>query len=184
SNNLNTPLHKNNLIDRLLLDVRLTELKSLNDFKILVNMIEETQSKNSYVKYGRYVEDCAKNLEWHKLLSTSIVAQTLLRMSLSPNNLILSGILDISTLINENIPTVMKALKKKKLDAITSQASLDRNNDKGPIKKYDIFGMCKDEKYNIELMLGEISHGPQDETHIHSIENRNKLGKGAKDSLD
>ncbi|CAG8497046.1 17393_t:CDS:2, partial [Dentiscutata erythropus] len=69
-------------------------------------------------------------------------------------------------------------------DAITSQASLDRNNDKGPIKKYDIFGVCKDEKYDIELILGEISHGPQDETHIHSIEDRNKLGKGAKDSLD
>ncbi|CAG8714386.1 1320_t:CDS:1, partial [Racocetra persica] len=57
-------------------------------------------------------------------------------------------------------------------DAITSQVSLDRNNDKGPIKKYDIFGVCKDEKYYIELIFGEISHGPQ--THIHSIEDRNK----------
>ncbi|CAG8680644.1 11286_t:CDS:2 [Dentiscutata heterogama] len=33
-------------------------------------------------------------------------------------------------------------------------------------------------------MLGEISHGPLDETLIHSIEDRIKLGKGAKDSLD
>ncbi|CAG8486418.1 7320_t:CDS:2 [Cetraspora pellucida] len=102
-------------------------------------------------------------------------------MPLSHNNLILSGILDIPTLISEKTPTIMKALKNKKLDAITSQASLDRNNDKGPIKKYDIFGVYKDEKYDIELLLGEISHRPQDKTHIHSIEDRNKLGKGAKD---
>ncbi|CAG8673608.1 7250_t:CDS:2, partial [Dentiscutata heterogama] len=225
-----------------------------NELKILINIIEETQSKNSYVKYGRYIEDCAKNLGWHELLCDSVydplrlveaknqiinlqyknvndvvktIAQTLPSMLLSPNNLILSEILDIPTLTSESSP-IKTSLKKKKLwklvkkpikflllpdnveqfvikvwknseyqtcrpninestwghnvikpiidfieydleteilirwDAITSQASLDRNGDKGPIKKYDIF----------------------DETLIHSIEDRIKLGKGAKDSLD
>ncbi|CAG8616539.1 8391_t:CDS:2 [Racocetra fulgida] len=47
--------------------------------------------------------------------NVKIVARTLPRMSLSSNNLILSGILDIPTLISENTPTIMKALKKKKL---------------------------------------------------------------------
>ncbi|KAF0450889.1 hypothetical protein F8M41_002101 [Gigaspora margarita] len=70
------------------------------------------------------------------------------------------------------------------MDAITSQVSLERNGVKGPIKKYDIFGVCKSEKYGLELLLGEISHGPLDETYKHSTEDRIKLGKGAKDSLD
>ncbi|CAG8461309.1 14745_t:CDS:2 [Racocetra fulgida] len=156
-------------------------------------------------------------------------------MSLSPNDLILSGILDVPTLISEK-SLIMKALKKAQLwksvnepiellslpdnveqfvneciknknktieipkrdaslfvrirnlvdsmDAITSQESLERNGVKGPVKKYDIFGVCKSENYDLELILGEISYGPLDETYKHSIEDRIKLGKGAKDSLD
>ncbi|CAG8837667.1 33226_t:CDS:2, partial [Racocetra persica] len=64
------------------------------------------------------------------------------------------------------------------------QASLERNGVKGPIKKYDIFGVCKSENYDLELILGEISYGPLDETYKHSTEDRIKLDKGAKDSLD
>ncbi|RIB24350.1 hypothetical protein C2G38_2139286 [Gigaspora rosea] len=61
-------------------------------------------------------------------------------------------------------------------DAINSQASLERNGVKGPIKKYDIFGVCKSENYDLELLLGEISYGPLDETYKHSTEDRIKLG--------
>ncbi|CAG8781689.1 21100_t:CDS:2, partial [Gigaspora margarita] len=57
-------------------------------------------------------------------------------------------------------------------DAITSQVSLERNSVKGPIKKYDISGVCKSEKYDLELLLSEISHGPLDETYKHSTEDR------------
>ncbi|CAG8680631.1 11285_t:CDS:1, partial [Dentiscutata heterogama] len=42
------------------------------------------------------------------------IAQTLPSMSLSPNNLILSGILDIPTLTSESSP-IKTSLKKKKL---------------------------------------------------------------------
>ncbi|CAG8604095.1 17_t:CDS:2 [Gigaspora rosea] len=35
-----------------------------------------------------------------------------------------------------------------------------------------------------ELILGEISYGPLDETYKHTTEDRIKIGKGAKDSLD
>ncbi|CAG8588880.1 1723_t:CDS:2 [Dentiscutata erythropus] len=55
---------------------------------------------------------------------------------------------------------------------------------KGPIKKYDIFGVCKNESYDLEFILGEISYGPLDETKKHSIKDRIKLSKGAKDSFD
>ncbi|CAG8853477.1 718_t:CDS:2, partial [Gigaspora margarita] len=69
-------------------------------------------------------------------------------------------------------------------DTVTSKASLTRNGSKGPIKKYDIFGICKSEQYELELILGEISYGPFDETYKHTFEDRIKLNKGAKDSLD
>ncbi|KAF0493516.1 hypothetical protein F8M41_021374 [Gigaspora margarita] len=164
-----------------------------------------------------------------------IMAGTLSTMSLSPNDLILSGILDVPTLKREKSP-IMKELKKAKLwklvnepieflsspddveqfvikcienknhnikipkkhaslfvriknlvdsmDAVTSQATLGRNSAKGPIKKYDIFGVNKNENYDLELILGKISYGPLDETYKHTTEDRIKLGKGAKDSLD
>ncbi|CAG8604112.1 18_t:CDS:2, partial [Gigaspora rosea] len=103
--------------------------------------MEETQRKNSYVKYGRYIEDCAKNLGWHELLNTliydplrivetknriinlqyknvndivKVVAKTLPTMSLGPNDLILSGILDVPILKSEKSP-IMKELKQAKL---------------------------------------------------------------------
>ncbi|CAG8615197.1 2385_t:CDS:2, partial [Dentiscutata heterogama] len=127
-------------------------------------------------------------------------------MSLSPDNLILFEILDILTLTNNVEQFVINCIENKdknikipkkhaslfvriknlinSIDAITSQVSLDRNSDKGPIKKYDIFSVSKDQKYDIEIMLSEISHGPLDETLIHSIEDRIKLRKEAKNSLD
>ncbi|CAG8511548.1 24516_t:CDS:2 [Dentiscutata erythropus] len=47
---------------------------------------------------------------------------------------------------------------------------------------YGILRTFNKQNYDIGLMLGEISHGH--ETHIHSIEDRNKLRKGAEDSFD
>ncbi|RIB30799.1 hypothetical protein C2G38_2238064 [Gigaspora rosea] len=38
-------------------------------------------------------------------------------------------------------------------DAVTSQVTLGRNGAKGPIKKYDIIGVNKNENYDLELIL-------------------------------
>ncbi|CAG8484260.1 16333_t:CDS:2, partial [Racocetra persica] len=40
------------------------------------------------------------------------------------------------------------------------------------------------EQYKLELILGEISYGPFNETYKHTFEDRIKLNKEAKDSLD
>ncbi|CAG8854859.1 11215_t:CDS:1, partial [Gigaspora margarita] len=43
-----------------------------NDYKLLIDIIKETQYNNSYIKYSKYVEDRAKELGWQELLNTSV----------------------------------------------------------------------------------------------------------------
>ncbi|CAG8704309.1 7852_t:CDS:2 [Gigaspora rosea] len=71
-----------------------------------------------------------------------------------------------------------------------SIATRERNNtDDGPIKKPDIFGtyINLDIKYTWEILYGEISNGPfanTTQSKVHKKEDRVKLGKLAKDSVD
>ncbi|CAG8566468.1 12161_t:CDS:2 [Dentiscutata erythropus] len=73
-------------------------------------------------------------------------------------------------------------------DTITSKASLERNNEKGPIKKNDIYGVYEIGGHlDLELMLGEISNGPfnrSSQVQVHIKKDRIKLAKCGKDALD
>ncbi|KAF0480815.1 hypothetical protein F8M41_023663 [Gigaspora margarita] len=73
-------------------------------------------------------------------------------------------------------------------DTITSKASLERNNEKGPIKKNDIYGVYEIRgHFDLELMLGEISNGPfnrSSQVQVHIKKDRSKLSKYRKDALD
>ncbi|CAG8780062.1 6744_t:CDS:2, partial [Racocetra fulgida] len=56
-----------------------------------------------------------------------------------------------------------------------------------PIKKNDIFGIHKNNSYEWEVLLGEVSNGPfinTTQTQLHISDDHNKLGKCAKDALD
>ncbi|CAG8553397.1 21847_t:CDS:2 [Gigaspora rosea] len=74
------------------------------------------------------------------------------------------------------------------MDTITSKASLERNNEKGPIKKNDIYGVYEIGGHlDLELMLGEISNGPfnrSSQVQVHIKKDRIKLAKCGKDALD
>ncbi|CAG8840619.1 20931_t:CDS:2, partial [Cetraspora pellucida] len=75
-------------------------------------------------------------------------------------------------------------------DNVMSRATRERNNsDNGPIKKPDIFGTYTNVngKYNWEILYGEVSNGPftnMPQSKVHKIEDRVKLEKFAKDSID
>ncbi|CAG8439936.1 8604_t:CDS:2 [Cetraspora pellucida] len=72
-------------------------------------------------------------------------------------------------------------------DSITSKASQRRNGSKGPIKKNDIFVVHKNNHYEYEVLLGEVSNGPffnTTQVQSHTYDDHNKLGKCGKDSLD
>ncbi|CAG8466028.1 25168_t:CDS:2 [Gigaspora margarita] len=73
-------------------------------------------------------------------------------------------------------------------DTIISKASLERNNEKGPIKKNDIYGVYESEgHFDLELILEEISNGPfnqSSQVQVYIKEDRSKLSKCGKDALD
>ncbi|CAG8786405.1 7738_t:CDS:2, partial [Dentiscutata erythropus] len=67
---------------------------------------------------------------------------------------------------------------------VRCKATLERNGAQGPDKKFDIFGVYNDKISDMEILLGEISYGPKDETKKHTEGDRTKLSKGSKDSFD
>ncbi|CAG8745065.1 12135_t:CDS:2, partial [Gigaspora rosea] len=73
-------------------------------------------------------------------------------------------------------------------DTITSKASLERNNEKGPIKKNEIYGVYEiGGHFDLELILGEISNGPfnrSSQVQVHIKKDRSKLSKCGKDALN
>ncbi|CAG8746127.1 46266_t:CDS:2 [Gigaspora margarita] len=74
------------------------------------------------------------------------------------------------------------------IDTIISKASLERNNEKGLIKKNNIYGVYEIGGYfDLELMLEEISNGPfncSSQVQVHIKKDRSKLSKCGKDALD
>ncbi|CAG8538361.1 22942_t:CDS:2, partial [Cetraspora pellucida] len=74
------------------------------------------------------------------------------------------------------------------MDSVPSKATLERNDSKGPIKMNDIFGIYESEDlFNLELLLGEVSNGPFNQTskaQKHIKDDKSKLSKCGKDALD
>ncbi|KAF0501889.1 hypothetical protein F8M41_019881 [Gigaspora margarita] len=111
------------------------------EHQTLLNLIETTQKTHSYVQFGVYVEKCAKKLKWYEILNSTLyeplefvnakmrilnlqfmdvnetvktISKAFSKVTLSSNDLLLSGILDIESLNTLNSP-IKEALHKKRL---------------------------------------------------------------------
>ncbi|CAG8677294.1 21872_t:CDS:2 [Dentiscutata erythropus] len=104
------------------------------ELQTLIDLIKTTQNNNTYVQYSVYIESCAKRLGWHEVLDCTLyellelieakkgsqikivktISNSFSKVELSPNDLLLSGILDIEALDTSGFP-IKKALQEMRL---------------------------------------------------------------------
>ncbi|CAG8839778.1 14782_t:CDS:2, partial [Gigaspora margarita] len=120
------------------------------------NMIKKTKDTNLYVLYAIYIENCAKNLGFYDLLSQTIyepiefinaknrilklqhmdvnpvvklISKVFHKLSIAPNDLLLSGILDVENII------VRHQLIREELEKMNLWNTVDKQIQHMPLDK-------------------------------------------------
>ncbi|CAG8617747.1 19949_t:CDS:2, partial [Racocetra fulgida] len=137
-----------------------------------------------------------------KAIAKAIAKISLSGASTDYDELLLSGILDVEGLNKKNSSIMHDLMQEGLWDSIDepipliplsddvasfvakcvrkcekgSEAKIPKKG--GPDKRFDIFGIYPNEISNLEILFGEISYGPANETKKHTGDDRIKLGKG------